>query len=68
MLILRLCGGMYHETSGRDGFNLLHPEYLGYFSYNKVKMSAEDYEYLDQLLQKEDLSGELKEKIKTLRG
>jgi hypothetical protein len=31
-------------------------------------MSAEDYEYLDQLLQKEDLSGELKEKIKTLRG
>ena len=45
-VVLRLRGGMYHETSGRSGFELLDPKNV----YSRVKSQSElDWETLEQL-------------------
>lgn len=50
-LVLRLRGGMYHETSGRDGFRLLDSRNQEPYSVRQLQMdmSAEDQEYMECL-------------------
>lgn len=50
-LMLRLRGGMYHETSGRDGFRLLDPRNQERYAIRQLEMSMspEDQEYIRSL-------------------
>lgn len=53
-MVLNLRGGMYHETSGRDGFRLLCTENQESYAVSQLQMdmSAEDREYM-KCLEKE---------------
>lgn len=64
-MILQLRGGMYHLTSGRRGFNLLH--YINRFNYDlKQQMSIEDSEEIEKL--KQEIEKIKKMMVKTVQS